>query len=41
MVTLGAEPMLMGPAEFNSHIRNEIVTNAALAKAAGIAPGGP
>jgi tripartite-type tricarboxylate transporter receptor subunit TctC len=40
MVTLGAEPMLMGPAEFNSHIRNEIVTNAALVKAAGIAPGG-
>jgi tripartite-type tricarboxylate transporter receptor subunit TctC len=41
MVTLGAEPMLMRPAEFNSHIRNEIVTNAVLVKAAGIAPGGP
>ena len=39
MVTLGAEPMPMRPAEFNSYIRNEIVTNAALVKAAGIAPG--
>ena len=37
MVTLGAEPMPMRPAEFNSYIRNEIVTNAALVKAAGAA----
>lgn len=33
---LGAEPMLMTPAEFDAHIRKEIASNAALVKAAGI-----
>jgi tripartite-type tricarboxylate transporter receptor subunit TctC len=37
LAQLGAEPMLMRPGEFDAHIRNEIVTNAALVKAAGIA----
>jgi tripartite-type tricarboxylate transporter receptor subunit TctC len=36
MAKLGAEPMLMRPDEFDSYIRNEITTNAALVKAAGI-----
>jgi tripartite-type tricarboxylate transporter receptor subunit TctC len=36
MAKLGAEPMLMRPDEFDSYIRNEIITNAALVKAAGI-----
>jgi tripartite-type tricarboxylate transporter receptor subunit TctC len=36
MAKLGAEPMLMRPDEFNTYIRNEITTNAALVKAAGI-----
>ncbi len=33
---LGAEPMLMTPAEFDAWIRKEIASNAALVKAAGI-----
>jgi tripartite-type tricarboxylate transporter receptor subunit TctC len=33
---LGAEPMLMTPAEFDAHIRREISSNAALVKAAGV-----
>jgi tripartite-type tricarboxylate transporter receptor subunit TctC len=33
---LGAEPMLMTPAEFDAHIRKEIASNAALVKAAGV-----
>jgi tripartite-type tricarboxylate transporter receptor subunit TctC len=37
MVQLGAESMLMRPDQFDAHIRDEIVTNAALVKAAGIA----
>jgi tripartite-type tricarboxylate transporter receptor subunit TctC len=37
LAQLGAEPMLMRPDEFDAHIRNEIMTNAALVKAAGIA----
>jgi tripartite-type tricarboxylate transporter receptor subunit TctC len=41
MVTLGAEPMLLRPDEFNRYIRDEIATNAVLVRAAGIAPGGP
>jgi tripartite-type tricarboxylate transporter receptor subunit TctC len=36
MAKLGAEPMLMKLEEFDSYIRNEIKTNAALVKAAGI-----
>src|SRR5215467_5763792 len=36
MAKLGAEKMLMRPDEFDSYIRNEITTNAALVKAAGI-----
>jgi tripartite-type tricarboxylate transporter receptor subunit TctC len=37
MAQLGAESMLMRPDQFDAHIRDEIVTNAALVKAAGIA----
>ena len=36
MAKLGAEPMLMKLEEFDSYLRNEIKTNAALVKAAGI-----
>ena len=36
MAKLGAESMLMRPDEFDAYIRNEITTNAALVKAAGI-----
>ena len=36
MAKLGAEPMLMKLEEFDSYIRNEIKSNAALVKAAGI-----
>jgi tripartite-type tricarboxylate transporter receptor subunit TctC len=36
MAKLGAEPMLMGLDEFSAYIRNEVKTNAALVKAAGI-----
>jgi tripartite-type tricarboxylate transporter receptor subunit TctC len=36
MAKLGAESMLMRPEEFDTYIRNEITTNAALVKAAGI-----
>ena len=36
MGKLGAEPMLMTPAEFDAWIRKEIASNAALVKAAGI-----
>jgi len=36
MGKLGAESMLMRPEEFDMYIRNEITTNAALVKAAGI-----
>jgi len=36
MAKLGAESMLMRPDEFDTYIRNEITTNAALVKAAGI-----
>jgi tripartite-type tricarboxylate transporter receptor subunit TctC len=36
MKKLGAEKMLLKPAEFDAYIHNEIVTNAALVKAAGI-----
>jgi tripartite-type tricarboxylate transporter receptor subunit TctC len=39
MVQLGAESMLKQPDEFDAYIRGEIVTNAALVKAAGIAGG--
>ena len=41
MAKLGAEPMLMRLDEFATYIRNEIKTNAALVKAAGIIPGTP
>jgi tripartite-type tricarboxylate transporter receptor subunit TctC len=36
LAKLGAEPMLMTPAEFDTHIRKEIASNAALVKAAGV-----
>jgi tripartite-type tricarboxylate transporter receptor subunit TctC len=36
MAKLGAEPMPMGLDEFATYIRNEVMTNAALVKAAGI-----
>ncbi len=36
MAKLGAEPMLMPPAEFDAYIRKEIASNAALVKAAAI-----
>ena len=36
LAKLGAEPMLMTPAEFDAHIRKEIASNAALVKAAGV-----
>ncbi len=36
LAKLGAEPMLMKPAEFDAYIRKEITSNAALVKAAGV-----
>ena len=36
MAKIGAEPMLMTPAEFDAYIKAEIATNAALVKAAKI-----
>jgi tripartite-type tricarboxylate transporter receptor subunit TctC len=36
--TFDVEPMAMTPTEFDSFIRQEIVANAALAKAAGLKP---
>jgi len=36
MAKLGAEAMLMTPAEFDAYIRKEIASNATLVKAAGI-----
>jgi len=36
LATLGVDPMVMTPAEFDAHVKAEIVTNAALVKAAGI-----
>ena len=36
MARLGAEPMLLTPPQFDAYIKNEIATNAALVKAAGI-----
>ena len=36
MGKIGAEPMLMTPAEFDAYIKTEIGTNAALVKAARI-----
>lgn len=40
MKQLGAEKMVMKPAEFDAYIRAQIKTDAALVKAAGIAPAG-
>ena len=40
MKSLGAEKMLMKPEEFDAYIRKQIKTDAALVKAAGIAPAG-
>ena len=36
LATLGMEPMVMTPAEFDAHVKAEIRTNAALISAAGI-----
>ncbi len=38
LLRLGAEPMPMTPERFNAYIRDEIASNAALVKAAGIKP---
>jgi tripartite-type tricarboxylate transporter receptor subunit TctC len=38
LVKTGIEPLLIGPSEFDARTRNEIATNRALAKAAGIKP---
>lgn len=37
LAKLGAEPMMMKPAEFDNYVKDEIATNAALVKAAGLA----
>jgi tripartite-type tricarboxylate transporter receptor subunit TctC len=37
LAKLGAVPMMMKPAEFDAYVKNEIATNAALVKAAGLA----
>ena len=36
MAKLGAEPMILSPEQFDAYIRDEIASNAALVKAAGI-----
>ena len=36
MAKLGAEPMILTPGEFDAYVRDEIIANAALVKAAGI-----
>ena len=36
MAKLGAEPMILTPEQFDKYIRDEIATNAALVKAAGV-----
>jgi tripartite-type tricarboxylate transporter receptor subunit TctC len=38
LVTLGLDPMVMTPAEFDAHVEKEIAVNAALVKAVGIKP---
>jgi tripartite-type tricarboxylate transporter receptor subunit TctC len=38
LVTLGLDPMVMTPKEFDAHVEKEIAVNAALVKAAGIKP---
>jgi tripartite-type tricarboxylate transporter receptor subunit TctC len=38
LATLDFEPMVMNPAEFDAVVKSEIVSNAALIKAAGIKP---
>jgi tripartite-type tricarboxylate transporter receptor subunit TctC len=36
LLAMGVEPMVMTPAEFDAHVRQEVAINAALVKAAGI-----
>lgn len=36
LATLGVEPMVMTPSEFDAHVRSEIVANAALVAATGL-----
>jgi tripartite-type tricarboxylate transporter receptor subunit TctC len=36
IAAIGAEPMIMSPAEFDAHVKKEIALNATLVKAAGI-----
>ena len=36
LMQLGADPMVMTPTEFDAHVREEIMLNARLVKAAGI-----
>jgi tripartite-type tricarboxylate transporter receptor subunit TctC len=38
LATLGLDPMVMTPSEFDAHVQKEITVNAALVKAAGIKP---
>ena len=38
LATLGLDPMVMTPAEFDAHVEKEIAVNAALVKAVGIKP---
>ena len=38
LATLGLDPMVMTPSEFDAHVQMEITVNAALVKAAGIKP---
>ena len=36
LAAIGTEPMIMKPAEFDAHVKEEIALNATLVKAAGI-----
>jgi tripartite-type tricarboxylate transporter receptor subunit TctC len=38
LATLGLDPMIMTPKEFDAHVEKEIVLNTALVKAAGVKP---
>jgi len=38
LLTLGVEPMIMGPKEFDAHVQRDIAINADLVKAIGLKP---
>jgi tripartite-type tricarboxylate transporter receptor subunit TctC len=38
LATLGVDPMVMTPTEFDAHVEKEIALNAALVKAIGLQP---